>query len=89
MVVTRVPRGDLETLLYDSLGILVAHSQLQVPLYDNLNTKEVMVLWNGSNDTQPLPKGHYFQFWTLKDSLGSTLRQDSACIGLVTSAPVK
>lgn len=86
IVVARLDRGDLETFFYDSKGSLVSHSQLQVPIPDSLDTREIAILWDGRDQShKTVPSGHYFQFWTLRDSLGATLRQDSACVGFVTS----
>ncbi|MBK9578631.1 MAG: hypothetical protein IPK50_12195 [Fibrobacterota bacterium] len=86
IIVARLRRGDMEAFIYDSMGNQVSHSLQQVSIPDSLESREISILWDGRDQShKTVPPGHYFQFWTLKDSLGTTLRQDSACVGFVAS----
>ncbi|HNY32375.1 MAG TPA: hypothetical protein PKO15_15930 [Fibrobacteria bacterium] len=80
-------KGKMEVFTYDTAGTLIGHSLSEASIPDSSDHREIAIQWDGKSGSTYVPTGHYFMFWTLKDSLGATLRQDSTCVGFASNNP--
>lgn len=74
--------GKVDLFAYDTAGGLVSHSLTPMKLPPTRQELDRLVIsLDGRYGDDYLPTGHYFLFWSIQDSLGTTLKQDSACYG--------